>query len=142
MWTMASSVSDEYSHMQSNLYRLARKYLEEAELRGYGEGAISLNMSQAWSLLACYEFKLMMFPRAWMSTGRAVRLAQMKGLHVLDGNNLEVKQCLQPPKDWIDKEERRRTFWSAFCLDRYASMGTGWPMVIDERDVSSWTLVS
>jgi hypothetical protein len=24
----------------------------------------------------------------------------------------------------------------AFCVDRYASIGTGWPMTIDERDVS------
>lgn len=23
----------------------------------------------------------------------------------------------------------------AFCMDRYASIGTGWPMIIDERDI-------
>ncbi|KAK5063225.1 hypothetical protein LTR16_010266, partial [Cryomyces antarcticus] len=67
-------------------------------------------------------------------TGRAVRLAQMMGLHRLDGVGLDVKQCLPPPRDWTEREERRRTFWMCFCEDRYASIGTGWPMSIEEKD--------
>jgi hypothetical protein len=135
MWTLAASVSDQYSNLQTHFYRRARKYLEESEMKGHGEGVISVTSSQAWILMGCYEFKMMYFPRAWMSTGRAVRLAQMMGLHRLDGVGLEVKQCLPIPKDWIEREERRRTFWMAFCLDRYASIGTGWPMIIEEKDV-------
>ncbi|KAM0592407.1 hypothetical protein ACHAPN_006784 [Verticillium nonalfalfae] len=57
------------------------------------------------------------------------------GLHRLDGAGLDVKQCLPPPRDWTEREERRRTFWMAFCEDRYASIGTGWPMTIDEKDI-------
>ena len=57
------------------------------------------------------------------------------GLHRLDGSDLDVKQCCPPPKDWTESEERRRTFWMAFCLDRYSSIGTGWPMTVDERDI-------
>lgn len=57
------------------------------------------------------------------------------GLNRLDGSGLDVKQCLPIPKDWTEREERRRTFWMAFCQDRYASIGTGWPMMIDERDI-------
>lgn len=76
------------------------------------------------------------FPRAWLSVGKASRLALMMGLNRLDGNGLDVKQSIIPPKDWTEREERRRTFWMAFCTDRYASIGTGWPMVIDENDVS------
>jgi hypothetical protein len=83
----------------------------------------------------------MYFPRAWLSAGRAVRLGQMMQLHRLDGAGLDVKQCLPPPKDWTEREERRRTFWMSFAIDRYASIGTGWPMTIDERDVSSAILV-
>lgn len=55
----------------------------------------------------------------------------------MDGGGLDVKQCLPPPKDWTEREERRRTFWMAFCEDRYASIGTGWPMSIDEQDITS-----
>ena len=57
------------------------------------------------------------------------------GLHRLDGAGLDVKQCLPPARDWTEREERRRTFWMAFCEDRYASIGTGWPMTIDEKDI-------
>ena len=57
------------------------------------------------------------------------------GLHRLDGTGLDVKECLPAPRDWTEREERRRTFWMAFCQDRYASIGTGWPMTFDERDI-------
>lgn len=57
------------------------------------------------------------------------------GLHRLDGGGLDVKECLPAPRDWTEREERRRTFWMAFCQDRYASIGTGWPMTFDERDI-------
>ena len=70
-----------------------------------------------------------------MSTGRMVRLSHMLGLHRLDGDQSDVKQILPPPRDWIEKEERRRTFWAAFYGDRWASSGTGWPMSIEEREV-------
>lgn len=136
IWTMAASVSEEYSNLQTHFYRHARKYIEDCELKGHGESIISVAASQTWSLIACYEFKLMYFPRAWLSTGRAVRLAQMMGMHRLDGVGLDVKQCLPAPKDWTEREERRRTFWIAFCIDRYASIGTGWPMTVEEKDVS------
>ncbi|KAI5808892.1 fungal-specific transcription factor domain-containing protein [Peziza echinospora] len=135
IWTLAASVSDEYFSLQTHFYRMARKYAEDQELKGHGEHIISTSTSQTWTLIATYEFKLMYFPRAWLSTGRAVRLAQMMGLHRLDGVGLDVKQCLQPPKDWTEREERRRTFWLAFCVDRYASIGTGWPMTIEEKDI-------
>lgn len=70
-----------------------------------------------------------------MSTGRAVRMVQMLGLYRLDAVGSEVKQILSSPRDWIDLEERRRTFWSAFYGDRWASSGTGWPMLINEFEV-------
>lgn len=56
-------------------------------------------------------------------------------LHKLDGAGLDVKQTLPNPRDWTEREERRRTFWMSFCQDRYASIGTGWPLAIDEKDV-------
>ncbi|KAJ8105409.1 hypothetical protein OPT61_g10196 [Boeremia exigua] len=135
MWTMAASVVDKYNGLQEHFYHRARKYAQLDELRGHGESTITLAHCQAWALLCSYEFKNMYFPRAWLSSGRAVRLAQMMQLHRLDGAGLDVKQCLPPPKDWTEREERRRTFWMCFSIDRYASIGTGWPLLIDERDI-------
>lgn len=72
-----------------------------------------------------------------MSTGRMTRLTQMLGLQRLDGELPDVKRILPPAKDWIELEERRRVFWAAFYADRWASSGTGWPMIIDEKEVCS-----
>ena len=135
IWCLAASVSEKYFNHQEIFYRRARRYAESDEMKGLGEAFVSVAHSQCWTLIATYEFKMMFFPRAWASVGRTIRLAQMMGLHRLDGTGLDVKQVLPPPKDWTDREERRRTFWMAYCVDRYASMGTGWPLAIDERDV-------
>ncbi|KAK3941862.1 transcriptional activator protein acu-15 [Diplogelasinospora grovesii] len=135
MWTLACSVTEKFYDMKDLFYQRARKYVELDYIKGYGEQIISIAHCQTHALLASYEFKFMYFPRAWMSTGQAVRLSQMIGLHRLDGTGLDVKQCLPPPRDWTEREERRRTFWMAFCQDRYASIGTGWPMTIDEKDI-------
>ncbi|KAF2832987.1 binuclear zinc transcription factor [Ophiobolus disseminans] len=137
MWTLAASATDKYEGLQEHFYQRARKYAQMDEMKGHGESTITLAHCQAWILICTYEFKQMYFPRAWLSAGRAVRLAQMMQLHRLDGVGLDVKQCLPPPKDWTEREERRRTFWMAFCIDRYASIGTGWPMTIDERDITT-----
>ncbi|KAJ2905362.1 binuclear zinc transcription factor [Zalerion maritima] len=137
MWTLACSVTDKYQHHKDIFYDRARKYLEADYIKGHGEHMISAGHAQTHILLAKYELKMMFFPRAWMSTGSGVRLCQMMGLHRLDGTGLDVKQCIPPPRDWTEKEERRRTFWMAFCEDRYASIGTGWPMAIDENDIST-----
>ncbi|KAI1647800.1 fungal-specific transcription factor domain-containing protein [Daldinia loculata] len=135
IWTQACAVADKFADLKDLFYQRTRKYIEADYVKGYGEHMISVAHAQTHVLLASYEFKMMYFPRAWMSTGAAVRLCQMIGLHRLDGTGLDVKQCLPPPRDWTEREERRRTFWMAFSQDRYASIGTGWPMTVDERDI-------
>ncbi|KFZ14893.1 hypothetical protein V501_03000 [Pseudogymnoascus sp. VKM F-4519 (FW-2642)] len=42
---------------------------------------------------------------------------------------------LPPPKDWSELEERRRTWWVIFCSDRFVCGTTGWPTLINERDI-------
>lgn len=136
MWCMAASITDKYNDLAEIFYHRTRKYIELDEVKGHGESMLTVAHCQTWCIIGMYEFKMMYFPKAWMSTGRATRLAQMMGLHRLDGTGLDVKQTLAPPRDWTDREERRRTFWMSFCADRYASIGTGWPMTVEEKDVS------
>lgn len=137
MWAHAALSVDKYDGLHEHFYQRARKYAERDEMRGHGENMVTVAHTQTWFLISAYEFKMTYFPRAWMSTGRATRLAQMLGMHRMDGQGLDVKQCLPSPRDWIEREERRRTFWMVFCEDRYASIGTGWPMTIDEQDILS-----
>lgn len=137
IWTLACSVTDKYDGLKELFYQRARKYIEADYVKGFGVNIICVAHTQTHILLTSYELKMMCFPRAWMSAGAAVRLAQMIGLYRLDGAILAVKQCLPPARDWTEQEERRRTFWMAFAYDRYSSIGTGWPMVIDERDIKT-----
>ena len=137
MWALAASVTEKFHSYQEIFYHRARRYVEADEIKGHGESIITVGHAQAWNLITAYEFKMMYFPRAWLSTGRSIRMVQMMSLHRMDGLGLEVKQCLPPPRDWTDREERRRTFWVAYCADRYASIGTGWPMMIEEKDAST-----
>lgn len=139
IWTHAASTMPKYQSVVEHFYRRARKYIHLDEMKGLGESVCSLAHCQTWVLLGAWEFKHMNFPRAWQSVGRSARLANMFGLNRIDGAGFDVKQVLPPPRDWIDREERRRTFWACFSHDRYASAGTGWPMSVDERDVSSKT---
>jgi hypothetical protein len=103
---------------------------------------VTIQFAQTWGLIANYEAKKTYFTRAWMSTGRMTRLAQMLGLHRLDGEGRDMKRILPPAKDWVELEERRRTFWAAFYGDRWASSGTGWPMIIDEDEVCRKSMLS
>ncbi|KAJ6089725.1 hypothetical protein N7467_004941 [Penicillium canescens] len=135
MWCHAASASDKYFFLHSHFYQRARKYAEADEMKGFGENIVSLAHCQTWILIGTYEFRMIFFPRAWLSVGKAARLALMLGLNRLDGVGLDVKQSISPPRDWTEREERRRVFWGAFATDRYASVGTGWPLLIDEDDI-------
>ncbi|KAJ5972194.1 uncharacterized protein N7479_002112 [Penicillium vulpinum] len=137
MWCNAASVSDKYFFLHNHFYQRARKYAEVDEMKGFGENIVSLAHCQTWIFIGTYEFRMIFFPRAWLSVGKAARLALMLGLNRLDGVALDVKQTILPPRDWTEREERRRVFWGAFATDRYASVGTGWPILIDENDIMS-----
>ncbi|KAK9237542.1 hypothetical protein V1525DRAFT_432612 [Lipomyces kononenkoae] len=138
IWTLAASMSSKYRPYAAVFYSRARKYLEQVQMRGYGESIVVLPFTQAWILVSMYEYKVMYFPRAWLSSGIASRSALMLQTNKLDSATPSAgKQCLPPPADFIELEERRRTFWGAFCADRYASVGTGWPLTIDEIDIAT-----
>lgn len=77
MWTLACSVTDKFMDLKDHFYQRSRKYVEQDYLKGHGEHLISVGHAQTHILLSTYEFKMMYFPRAWMSTGSGIRLCQM-----------------------------------------------------------------
>lgn len=93
---------------------------------------------QTLILLATYEFMHAIFGHAWMNCGRAARMCVYFNLMRLDEPHIFCKQTLVEAKDWIDYEERRRTFWAAFVLDRFASLGTGWAATFNEDDITTF----
>ncbi|KAJ8061164.1 hypothetical protein OCU04_010237 [Sclerotinia nivalis] len=95
MWTLAASISEKYMDLKDHFYQRARKYLEIDALKGFGESIISVSHAQAHILIGSYEFKMMYFPRAWMSIGAAVRLCQMLVFPTCE--RLSANQ----PKGWV-----------------------------------------
>lgn len=137
IWCLAASVSDSYTAVTEHFYHRARKYMDIDEIAGRGQGVVTLAHAQATAYLASFETRMLYFPRAWLSIGRAARLCQMMNLHNLDGAGPDVKEMLPSPANWVELEERRRVFWAVFVQDRYLSIGSGWPTIIDERDVQA-----
>jgi hypothetical protein len=68
----------------------------------------------------------------------SARLCHMLGLEKIDQEGgFSGKRLLNPAKDWIELEERRRALWASFYGDRWASSATGWPMMFDDKTVRS-----
>lgn len=131
MWTLAASVSAQFQTVGDLLYRDTRRTLEVLEMKDTEIESIDIEQVQACILLAIYEFMRSDYRRGWMSAGRAFRLIQLMRLHEID-----VPDCIQMQTDWIETEEKRRTFWMAYSLDRFVSSRNGWPLTLSEQVVS------
>ncbi|OAP58763.1 hypothetical protein AYL99_06060 [Fonsecaea erecta] len=84
--------------------------------------AADLSIVQTIALLALFDFTAgqTRHGSAWVKIGMAVRIAQDLGLM------LDASPNLPSP----DREERHRTFWSVYLLDRLVSCGRGRPPAI------------
>ncbi len=69
----------------------------------------TLEVVQALHLVTLHLNSNMQFHRMWTNTGLLVRTAQALGLH-LDPSDLNISQ--------VEKEMRKRLWWSIFALDR------------------------
>lgn len=78
-------------------------------------GVYTLLKLQAQLLIAVYEMGHGIFPAAYVSIGCCVTQAMALGIH-----NREAPQILEPPRTWIDWEERQRIWWFIVILERYA----------------------
>ncbi|KAG9501827.1 hypothetical protein J7337_007521 [Fusarium musae] len=126
-----ASASPTYKHMAEAFYVRARQYIQADEMKSDSD-QISLSHCQAWVLISHFEAQHLWFSRASMSIARAIRLAQILGLHRLDGKNA-AGLTLPIALDFTEEEERRKTFWVIFTTDRITSSTGGWPTMMDWR---------
>ncbi|KIW34463.1 uncharacterized protein PV07_01241 [Cladophialophora immunda] len=84
----------------------------------------SLEVVQALLLVTLHLNSSMQFHRMWVNTGLLVRTAQALNLHV-------------DPSAWnirvIEKELRKRLWWSIYSLDRFISLKHGRPPALDVK---------
>lgn len=89
-------------------YRAAKQFGFELE----ATGLLSLRVLQGLLLMALYEVGHAIYPAAFMSVAACVRYAHALGIQP------RGMQRMKLPLSWVEEEERKRVWWSAFLLDR------------------------
>ncbi|CAI7658382.1 unnamed protein product [Penicillium glandicola] len=139
---IGTTICQRYAHLQSACYSNARKYAELCE-RDDGETYLmSLNAFQALLLIFRYELTKKHFARAWMTLGRAVTLAQILDLQHMDTvpfHQTNLTRHMSFPEtglpdihDLASLEEMRRSFWTLYIFESYASIRIGRPCTLEE----------
>ncbi|KAK1779815.1 fungal-specific transcription factor domain-containing protein [Copromyces sp. CBS 386.78] len=134
MWTLAMALSSQFESYRDTLYTETKQMLESLDMcennHHSHESPVCIEEIQAWLLLAFYEFSRTNYKRGWVTAGRAFRLVQLARLHEIDSPE---RTMLQQGEDPVVVEERRRTFWVAYCLDRFISLKNQWPLTLMEE---------
>ncbi|KAI0886807.1 fungal-specific transcription factor domain protein [Annulohypoxylon maeteangense] len=132
MWTSATAFSSQFSGFQETMYAKTRFMLDQLDLSGNDALVCHIEHVQAWILITFYEFSRTNYRRGWLSAGRVFRLVQFLRLYDLDSPKPLGAEHEEDP---ISIEEKRRTFWIAYCLDRFISVSEGAPMTLSEEVV-------
>ncbi|KAF2729918.1 hypothetical protein EJ04DRAFT_587531 [Polyplosphaeria fusca] len=130
MWTIAASTSSQFQNVQDELYANARMILDSLELDPSTGNSMCVEQVQAWTLLAIYELMRVNYRRGWMSAGKLFRSAVLLKLHTVDGcDEIFVNSSLSA----IELEERRRTFWMVYAIDRFVSLMDQLPLTFHQH---------
>lgn len=128
MWTAAAAASAHYKGMGESLYYEARRLIREPEEGMSTPATTEIEHIQAWLLLAIHELMFIDFRRGWISAGRAFRLIQLDWARYVDDLGSDCA-----PAQWVEIEQKRRTYWMAYCLDRFMSLRSGSPPTFSEQ---------
>lgn len=69
----------------------------------------------------------------WVFLGKACRLANLLGYDRVDSTRVGTSPLAPAPRDEVEQEERRKTMWELFYLDRAMSCLCGWAVAIDDK---------
>ncbi|KAL3479701.1 hypothetical protein BJX99DRAFT_255424 [Aspergillus californicus] len=137
MWTIAAALSAQFRSLRDPLYQETRRMLDALDSQGGRTDATAgIEQAQAWVLICIYEYMQLSPLQAWMSAGRCSRLVLGMRLYELDDPNNTVVMARDQETsliDWTGLEERRRTFWMAYSLDRFISFHNGLPFTLNEQ---------
>lgn len=79
------------------------------------EGLVSMRLLQSLIFLTAYELGHSIYPNAYLTLGRAARLAMLMGLP----NRGATQHLFKPADTLTGQEEGRRAWWAIFIMDRY-----------------------
>ncbi|KAH8693294.1 fungal-specific transcription factor domain-containing protein [Talaromyces proteolyticus] len=144
MRTMAAAMSVHWRHLADHFCLETRRLLETQwhHIRAISTDEIQLEHIQAWLLLAYSERLRVGERQAMLTAGRAFRLLQMARLYDVDAP-ADSSSPVSPvatigthhelDDSFADAEEKRRTFWLAFSLDRFLCLRSEWPLTLQEE---------
>ncbi|KAL4735897.1 hypothetical protein BDV11DRAFT_208123 [Aspergillus similis] len=128
MRTVAASMCSQFKGVLPLLYEHAHCILDAWEQKLPDE-AVPNELVQARLLLAIYEILKMNPRKGWTSASRCFHLAHLVKLDEIDNPKSWQTSALS----WVEVEERRRTFWTAYALDRYANFVNGLPITLNDH---------
>ncbi|KAL4778864.1 fungal-specific transcription factor domain-containing protein [Aspergillus varians] len=130
MRTVAAAMSAQFRRLADSMYTETGRLLHELDTI---EVSPPLEQIQALLLLAHYELLRMEESRAMVTAGRCFRLIQLSRLHDTDAYNGGFSSSNM--LDFATAEEKRRTFWVAYCFDRFLSSRHEWPLTLQEEAI-------
>ncbi|KAE8372516.1 fungal-specific transcription factor domain-containing protein [Aspergillus bertholletiae] len=139
MWTLATSLSSQFQNIRDGLYTNAQRMLRALNQDSKRTGVVKLEQVQASILLVIFEFTRIDYKTAIMNLGPILRQIQLLGLYKLDCRNNSSTRNKSPPFSNSEREtiteEKRRTFWMAYSLDRFLSLSHGVPLTINDQEI-------
>ena len=146
MRTMAAAMSAPGCRFCDQLYAETCQMLQAQAVEF--KDKIVVEYIQAWLLVGHYELLRVGEHQAMLTAGRCFRLVLMARLFDIDApgpDDLDFQQV--SPVSMVNEdaigegfsviEEQRRTFWLAFCLDRFLCSRNEYPLTLPEEMVSS-----
>ncbi|KAH6850665.1 hypothetical protein B0I37DRAFT_428901 [Chaetomium sp. MPI-CAGE-AT-0009] len=138
MRTMAAAMSAHWGDVVDHLVAETRHLLESnSQAQVTSRDEIPLEQIQSWLLLAYAELLRIGEHQAMLTAGRAFRLVQMARLYDVDALDdpqaSPVATNREPDETFVNAEEKRRTFWLAFSLDRFLCLRSEWPLTLQEE---------
>ncbi|KAF8507193.1 hypothetical protein F5888DRAFT_1602133 [Russula emetica] len=78
---------------------------------------------------------------AFMTIAQAIRAAIPLGLNVESpfsplSDSIRTPSLILPPESVVEEEVRRNTFWLLYAMERMGGCSNGWPLSLDDQDVS------
>lgn len=121
---------------QPNVRFLQYRFLTRAKClfdRQHSQSDFSVQTLQAavWIIFQAYASGDL--TEAWLFLGKACRLAALLGLVQIDHDPAKRSYSVLRSQNKIDQEEKRKTVWTLFLLDRFISCLGKLPLAIDER---------
>ncbi|KAE8313184.1 hypothetical protein BDV41DRAFT_588291 [Aspergillus transmontanensis] len=126
--TLAASMGTQFQGVLPLLYTHTCCLLDVWEQKMPNE-ALPIEVVQARLLLVLYEILKSNPSKGWISAGRCFHLVHLVKLDQIDNPNSWQTSNLS----WVEVEERRRTFWTAYALDRYANLVNGLPLAMNDQ---------